>query len=189
MYRKMTDGELLCQFAECKDIRAFREIYDRFWPVLYSHAKSMLDDTDLASDVVQDVFMRIWDKGRELKDVKSLSGYLYSTVTHKVLDHFDHQKVWEKYQKFQQYTILHFSSHSAHEEVIAKELKQIIESEVRQLPPKMREAFELSREQELSYKEIASRMGASEETIRKQIHTVLKRLRSRLPPFIIFLLF
>ncbi len=188
MNQQLTDVELLERFTNEGDQRAFGEIYDRYFGVMYSHAQKMLKDTALACDLVQDIFVHILLGKADLTSAKSIKGYLYSMTRNKILNHFVREKVEQKYQSFQRYALQH-----RHETIdgilIAKELQETIDAEVRNLPPKMREAFELSRGTDLTYKEIAQKTGSTEETIRKHIYTAMKRLRSRLSsiPFFFFL--
>lgn len=187
MNQQLTDVELLEKFTTDGDHRAFEEIYERYFGVMFCHAQKMLKDTELACDLVQDIFVHILLGKADLSSAKSIKGYLYSMTRNKILNHFIREKVEQRYQSFQRY-VLQQRQETIDGILIAKELQQTIEEEVRNLPPKMREAFELSRETDLTYKEIAQRTGSTEETIRKHIYIAMKRLRSRLSsiPFFFF---
>ncbi len=192
-YNHLTDKELtsLLQSGEPADRAAFTEIYNRYWPKLFLHARHMLSDDDLAQDLVQEVFSWIWANGKELSLSQSLSAYLYGAVRNKVLDQIKHEKV--KALKFADISAYMTSGHfGLDEQLNYKELVAIIESEIQLMPPKMREIFELSRHADLPHKVIAEQLGISEQTVRKQIQRALRLIRTRLNlqmPAVIILLY
>jgi len=147
----------------------------------------MLRDNDAAKDVVQEVFSYLWLNGSRLKVGKNVAGYLYSSLRYKFFDLIDRQKVQNDYLSSLEHFIDKAESTSDHR-VREKELRAIIEKEVNALPPKMREIFTLSRQANLSYKQIASTLNISENTVKKQVNNALKILRSRLG-VTVFLLF
>lgn len=161
------------------DELAFAEIYSRYKTVLFLHARRMLPDDEQARDIVQEIFTTIWIKKEELRVSTSLKSYLFSSVKHKILNLLLHQKHVEKHMQsmLRIYNAGSFSTDLALQE---KELAQLIEAEIQNLPARMREVFVLSRREELSNKEIAERMGIAEETVKKQIVYALKILRLKL---------
>ncbi|ARS40357.1 RNA polymerase subunit sigma-70 [Sphingobacteriaceae bacterium GW460-11-11-14-LB5] len=176
-YRSYTDHELLA-LLKTNDESAYKEIYNRFWFVLYGHAKRMLTDDEDAEDVVQDVFLTLWTKS-EIIDLKtSLSSYLYTVVRNKIFDRFDHAKVKSKYiaslEKF-----IERGNYEADFLIREKQLHELIQQEINCLPEKMREIFKLSRHSNLSYQEIAEQLGVSEGVVRNQVSRALKILRSK----------
>lgn len=168
---------------------AFKEIYDRYWTVLYLHGSRVLKDEEEAKDIVQELFVQIWNKGSELDFGNSLSGYLFRATKNRVLNHIAHKKVKSDYEN----SLKNFVQEGeliTEEHLRAKELAIIIEKEITQLPTKMREVFELSRKEHLSYKEIGASLGISENTVRRQVSNALSILRTKLglPTIIVYLL-
>lgn len=168
-------------FLLCKqgDELAFSEIYLRYRGILYRHALKMLSDRDEAQDVIQELFAKLWYKRDSINLNISLSSYLYTAVRNKILDQFAHEKVVVRYEKSLQ-DFINKGEHTTENLVRERELSAIIEREVSQLPPKMREVFELSRKSHLSYSQISEKLDVSENTVRKHITKALKRLRPRL---------
>ncbi len=180
-YTKLTDTELTerLQFGAPTDRVAFTEIYNRYWPKLYLHARHMLSNDDQAQDLIQEVFSWVWQNGKQLSFNQSLSAYLYGSVRNKVLDQIKHEKVKAlKFEDVSAYLVTR--EHGLDEELNYKELVRIIESEIELMPPKMREIFELSRNAELPHKVIADQLGISEQTVRKQVQRALRLIRNRL---------
>jgi RNA polymerase sigma-70 factor (family 1) len=183
-HRSLTDQELTA-LLQNGDQLAFTEIYNRYWEILFKHARRMLHEDDEAQDVVQDIFAVLWTNRATLNLRSSLSSYLYSAVRNKIINLINHDKIKNNYLSSLERFIDHGSS-ITDQLILEKELAQSIEREVSSLPEKMREAFELSRKSSLSYKEISEKMHISENTVKKHISNAIRILRSRLD-VIIFL--
>lgn len=169
------------------DERAFAEIYDRYWAVLYRHALRMLGDEDPAGDVVQEVFLSFWNKAEETTITTSLSSFLYTATRNRILNYWTSEKARQKHiARFHDFVQQQESGTDY--KVRANMLSELIEQEVATLPQHMREAFELSRNQHLSYKEIAEELGVSEHVVRNNVSRALKILRVRLGDLAVLLI-
>jgi|GEM_PF-106603 len=184
-YKILSDDELVCLLEE-GDSKAYAETYQRYWAILFRHARKMLQNDDEAKDVVQDLFAALWTKRTELNLTGSLSSYLYSATRYKVFDLIDKNKVRSHYlASLDEY--IQEGNYSADDSIREKQLAILIEKEVSMLPSKMREVFELSRKNNLSYKEIALKMDISDQTVKKQIHNAIKILRPKFGLFFLVL--
>lgn len=181
--KQHTDTELFDLIKEGNAI-AFAEIYDRYWALLYRHAYRLIKDQDLAQDVVQEVFVNLWDKINTIDLQVSKSSYLYTAVRNKVLNLIQRDKVKNNY-------IESFANFVASSEAITdyrlreRLLKEKIEKEVAALPSKMRQVFEMSRIQNMSHKQIAEELNLSDKTVKKQMSNAIKILRLKLGGFLI----
>lgn len=153
LHRKLSDEELFILLKE-QDHAAFTEIYNRHWGLLYIHAKKMLDDEDEVKDVLQELFTALWAKADSIELTVSLSAYLYSAIRNKILNLIEHKKIKRNYADSIG-LFLDKGNFITDEQVRHNELARLIEKELKLLPPKMREIFELSRKECLSHKEIA----------------------------------
>ena len=164
---------------------AYAELYQRYYHLLFVHAYKRLGDEDHAKDIIQELFTRIWEKRDSFYLKSSFSGYFFTTINNRIIDHFLKEGVKEKY-------ISSFACFLEQEEskadhlVREKQLAAMIDNEIRQLPPKMREIFELSRRDHLSHKEIAKRLSLSEKTIDRQVSNALMRLKDKFLLIFIF---
>src|SRR4051812_6602008 len=95
-YKSLSDQELLVLLKEGEH-PAFAEIYNRFYSLLYVHAYRRLSDEDSANDLIQDVFVSLWEKRNDLIVKSSLSSYLYAIVRNRIIDLYNRSKVSEKY--------------------------------------------------------------------------------------------
>jgi RNA polymerase sigma-70 factor (ECF subfamily) len=158
---------------------AFVEIYERYWTVLYLHARKILRNEAEAEDVVQEIFSSLWLKRKNICLKSTLSSYLYSSVRYKIFNQIEHKKVISDYLKSLQQFIKE-GELVTDELYREKELAELIEKEIQALPSKMRQIFELSRKQYLSYKEIAEQLEISEHTVKSQVSNALRILKLKL---------
>lgn len=178
-YKKISDTELINLLKE-SDHSAYNEIYHRYFYLTYVQAYKKLRDEEQAKDIVQDVFASLWFK-RDLNLPQSnLAGYLFTAVRNKIFDLFAHEQVKTKYidslKDYLSKNIIVPTDHLVRE----NQLKAYIEKEIQGLTPKMRMIFEMSRKDNLTHKEIAEKLGTSENNVSTQITTALRILRTKL---------
>lgn len=186
-YSELPDQKLVSFLKEDNE-HAFVELYERYKGVLHVHAYKKLGDFEEAKDVVQELFVNIWDKRYVLPDTTNFSGYLYRGLRNRIFNIFAHNEVKAQYAT----AFMNSQSEASvitDESVRANELAQQIEAAVNELPDKMREVFLLSREGQLSHKEIAERLSISEHTVKNHIKKALKSLRAKLGFAIFFFYF
>jgi RNA polymerase sigma-70 factor (ECF subfamily) len=174
-YKALIDSELAVLFQQ-QDRKAFEEIYRRYWHPLFLHAYHILDDEDEAQDIIQDLFISFWNKPPTDQIHTSLKSYLYVMVRNKVLNHIRKNKINANFIQLLS-TKLTEKDFKTVQDIELKELAVLIDSEIDLLPPRMKQVFEMSRKEFLTHKEIAERLGTSEETVKKQITNSLKLLR------------
>jgi RNA polymerase sigma-70 factor (ECF subfamily) len=175
-YSQLSDVEL-AGLLKSGDQAAFAQIYDRYWRILYGHVYKMLLDEEEAKDVIQEVFSEIWVRREQQYD--NLSGYLYVSARYKVINLIRKSKFRGAYLQ----SLAGFAtecSTATLEQLNERDLAAAIEREIQALPPRMKEIFELSRKENLSYKEIAQRLGISDKTVKKTMHNSLQQIRLNL---------
>ncbi|MGX5857936.1 RNA polymerase sigma-70 factor [Dyadobacter jiangsuensis] len=177
-YQGCTDSALLALIAD-DDQLAFAEVYRRYKGVLFLHARRILGNDEEGKDVLQELFTTLWTRRDSIDLTTNLSAYLYASVRNRVFDIIAHRKVEEKYMASLA-TFVEKGEYLTDQQLLEQELKEVIEKEIALLPPKMREVFELSRKQELSYKEIADQLHISDKTVKKQVSNALHILREKL---------
>lgn len=155
---------------------AFNSLYERYWEQLFQSAIKVLQDEDLAKDVVQDVFVDLWSR-RELVQIEKVSGYLFQAVKY---------QVFKQLRKVKDFSVLDetfenvLQANSTEEELDVNELQKNLNRSLESLPEKYRLIYELSRVDHLSNKEIAEKLQLSPRTVDWYLHNVLKQLRSAL---------
>lgn len=186
-YKTLSDQDLISFLKEGFEA-AFAELYNRYKSPLYLHAYRMLQDEEEAKDVVQEMFAAIWAKRETLVIPTSVDAYLYSSIRNRILNFIAHQKVIAKYAG----SLVDYLENGisvTDEKIREKELIKILENEVALLPSKMREVFELSRNQDLSHKQIAEQLNISDKTVKKQVSNAIKILRLKINLSLFFSLF
>lgn len=177
-YSTYTDSELIALWKEGNDA-VFREIYLRYDKLLYLYAYKKLRNREEAKDVVQDSFTWLLNHRNEIHLTSSLSGYLYKTVLHQILDIFKHKGIIKKYAESGEHYI-EVNSPEADYLIREKDITALIENEIAAMPPKMREIYTLKRKDFLSTKEIAGQLGLSSHTVSTQLKRALKHLKVKL---------
>lgn len=182
---KKSDEELVLLLnGGCK--AAYAEIYRRYYESLSRHAYKVLKGDDAARDLVQDVFASLWEKRETVRISSSLNAYLYCSIRNAVLDEIKRSKRQEDRLD----ALARFmADHAEPADLLLrnKQLSDLIEQEVSQLPGRMREVYLLRRDEELSHAEIAERLGISRLTVKTQMNKALRILREKLSFFFVML--
>ncbi|SMC95760.1 RNA polymerase sigma-70 factor [Pedobacter africanus] len=169
------------------DDEAFEHLFKMHFKALHAYAIAILRDEDIAEEVVQNMFLKFWEK-RELLNIQtSVKAYLYKCVYHDSLNLLKHEKIKTKYQDFATYTM---NSHNepASSKVETSELERQIGLALNELPEQCRTIFQMSRFEELKYREIADQLGLSVKTIENQMGKALKIMRLKLADFLSLIL-
>jgi RNA polymerase sigma-70 factor, Bacteroides expansion family 1 len=169
------------------DDKAFEQMFKAHYKELHSYANVMLRDQDIAEEIVQSMFLKFWEK-RELLNVQtSIKAYLYKCVYNDSLNYLKHQKVKTKYQDFTVYTMNNHHE-AASSKVELTELEFKLQEALNELPEHCRTIFQMSRFEELKYREIAEQLDLSIKTVENQMGKALKILRLKLADFITLIL-
>ncbi|MDR6784106.1 RNA polymerase sigma-70 factor (family 1) [Pedobacter africanus] len=174
----LDDFELMTLLKADQEL-AFAEIFRRFDSLLYIYAYKKLQNTEEAKDVVQEVFVQLWNARKDFVLKTTLPGYLYKSVLNKILNIIARKQSETKYIASLQHAI-NSDMVSADFLIREKDITALIEKEIAALPPKMREVFELRKNQYLSNKEIALQLNISEQTVETHMKRALKILRNKL---------
>jgi len=158
------------------NIASLESTFRLYYEGLHRYAFTMLNDNDMARDIVQQVFLTLWEKKDTLSITGSVKAYLYRAVYNNCLNH---RTRGIKHQPLAPDTA---GELPVRPEFLSdvRELRSILERAIASLPPKCREVFLKSREEEKSYTEIAGELDISVKTVEAQISKALKILRSAL---------
>lgn len=178
-------------FSEMKSDskESFNYFFDYYYSGLCIYANNFTGDLSTSEEVVQDVFVRFWEKRHSLTIENSVRYYLFRSVYNQCMNHLKHKKVEQNYrkEKVEQAEFDPGEQWSLYNEF---ELRHILDQAISKLPDRCREVFELSRFENLKNKEIAEKLGITEKTVENQITKALKVLRKELKDFLpIFLMY
>ena len=176
-------GTLLAQ----RDETAFEQVFKTHFKRLHAYAFTILRDEIEAEEIVQQVFFKLWERNENLSLTGSVSAYLYRAVHNESLNYLKHQKVRSNHQLHVAYSMKNEVEHPA-KKVITGELEKKIHTALNELLEQCRTIFQMSRFDELKYREIADKLGISVKTVENQMGKALKLLREKLVDFLIFIL-
>lgn len=179
--KQMDEHELVLRLIE-GDEDAFCELYASYKSRLIYFAMRFLKSQEYAEDIFQDTFTLIWQSRRFINPNTSFSSYLYTIVRNRVLNQLrdlEHQgKLKEE--------ILALSvdyTDDTRECILANDLRSLIISAMQQLTDRQREIFRMSREEQMSHREIAEALGISVNTVQEHISSSLRILRAYLKKY------
>ncbi|NML38773.1 RNA polymerase sigma-70 factor [Chitinophaga sp. G-6-1-13] len=167
--------ELLAQGSQ----DAFKELYNRYWKKIYKIALTYLKQSQEAEDIVQNIFIKLWLKRSALKTVQCMDSYLRVVTCNEVISYMRKHQL----PQIPLDPNLELSADDSllpHTVTISRESAALISKAIEKLPPQRRHIFKLSREQGLSYDQIASRTGIVRETVKKHIVRALVSIRQYL---------
>jgi RNA polymerase sigma-70 factor (ECF subfamily) len=172
------EKELLLQAAAGSEA-AFKSLFVHHWPQVYGTSLHLTKSPELAKDLAQDLFLKLWEHREKLAVVNNVPAYLYTLSRNLVID-FQRRKVF--HAENVDYLVQFFASPetSAQQKLEYRELEQALEAAVNTLPNKTKAVFRLSRYEGLSHDEIASTLGISVHSSRTYITRALAEIRDQL---------
>lgn len=166
------------------DVKVFESVFREFYAPLCIHARRYLIDPDVAEEVVQNMFFKMWERRDSLVITTSLAAYLYKSVTNHSLNHIKYQSHIRKYQEFIGFRTEDHQSVSVHDALVHSDLEKQLISLVKSLPERRRMIFEMSRLEGLRYNDIAEKLGISLKTVEIQMSKALEFMRERLRDYL-----
>jgi len=172
------ENDLLTQVAT-GDEKAFRRLFDQYWDNIYSVALVFTKSTVLAEEMVQDVFMKVWQKREQIPGIKNFKGWLFTVARNHILNVLRNKITDQPFrEELEQYFF--DASPQPDQALLLKESEQLIAKAVDQLHPQQKKIFFMMRSEELSQEEIAGKLGLSKLTVKTHMHLALKSIRQYL---------
>lgn len=162
------------------DKLVFERVFRKYFGALRNVALGIVKDRALAEGIVQEIFLKLWDSKRMLKEEDSIFPYLISSTRNKCIDHIRHKAVEQKYIDLSLWDI---KNNTVDNSELTEDVVKDVNEAVRQLPPKCRQVFKLSRFDNLSHKEIALELGISTKTVENHITKAISLLKLTLSKY------
>ncbi len=169
---------------------AFERAFKEHFKALHAYAFTIIRDEENAEEIVQNVFFKLWEKKEQMEGITSLKAYLYKATYNDSLNFLKHNKVRAAYETYAKAT--NSDRNDAVDTLSTKELQAKIDKALNELPEQCRTIFQMSRFEELKYREIADQLGLSVKTVENQMGKALKVLREKLAdclPLLFILIF
>lgn len=170
--------ELLQKLTE-GDSAAFRQIYECYQGRVFLFAYRLTKSKASAEEVVQEVFVKLWEKREKVKIDKNFSAYMLTMAKNLVLDGLKKAAYDRKVQQ-RIYHQMQALRNTTAEQMIQKELDRLHRQAIDALSPQRRNVYILSREEEMSYQEIADKLGISRNTVRNLMVEALESIREHI---------
>jgi len=177
-YARETDRVLLEQIRAGNE-HAFAALYERYAGRLYGNLIKLVKDRNVAQELLQDVFLKLWEKRKSIQVESSFAAYLFSITKHMALN-FSRRVVLDA----RVVSVLAAGTPSGYshieEGVVAKELELLYDNAVNALPPKRRTVYLLCKHEGKSYEEVSRELGISTSTINDHMVKALRFIEQRL---------
>lgn len=166
------------------DEDAFTFLYNQYWRKVYRFSEIYLTDIDEIKEVVQEVFIKLWESREQINEGKNIDGLIFIITRNMIFDHF--RKSMNKITI--KLTALEVAEKIAipGEDFETKDLLEHIWKLVSVLPPRQQEVFIMSRRKQMTNKEIAEQLSITEKAVERNLYLALKFIKKNLKLFIIF---
>lgn len=173
-YQKLSDEELFGLVRQ-EDARAFEVLYARYWPLLIDTACRRIRSREKAEDLIQEIFISLYQKKQTIQFTVSLQAYLLQALKYKILNELRAVAVRMRHQE--QLFLNNQCKIDFAGDVEAKEMQHRIHQSIQSLPEKCKQVFHLSRYEFQSNKHISNRLAISVSTVEKHITKALHQIR------------
>ncbi len=179
---RAADAELLRRLR-LGDERALEAVFRAHYPAMVTVVRRIVFAPDVAEELVQDVFFKLWTKRENLAEIDALKTYLYRAARNTALNHLRRLKLEQAHEEREATKGEPATIESTDDSATASELTDAVQAAINRLPARCREIFLMSREGGLTYGEIATELGISIKTVETQMGRALKSLRLSLGQF------
>jgi len=171
----LTDEREIFGWIKKGNEKAFESLFHKYYGLLCAYATRIVSDKDAAEEIVQDFFVKLWEKHEQLVVETSVKNYLYRSVKNHCINYIQHNKIRLKYAR----SVVESTEKQVTEEFDFPEpdIFEKIEMCISELPEKRREIFRLSRRDGLKYHQIAEKLQISVKTVETQMSLSFRTLR------------
>ncbi|MDD6100948.1 MAG: RNA polymerase sigma-70 factor [bacterium] len=186
--RQKAVDTLLWRIAIESDEQAFKSLFERYYAALCLFAKRYIEELTVREDIVQEVFVGLWERRQGLDVNVSAENYLLTCVKNRCLNYLRHQEVRQAYAEQVASCPLYELDQSDEQLYDLQELEQLLADALERLPMEYRVAFEMTRLEGHSLEEVAIRLGVSVRTIERYRDKALAILQKELKDYLPLLL-
>ena len=158
--------------------KAFDILFTKYHPIVINFLIGFVKDGEIANDMAQEIFFKIWLNRQTISQVESLKHYLFRMARNMVYDYYDHSLIKAKYEAKSKDANQSFYTDMIEEKIFAQELSLLVELAVEKMPDQRRKIFRMSRKEGISNEEIAKTFNISKRTVENHITLALKQLRN-----------
>lgn len=182
---KINEKQLVSEFINGNE-QAFESLFKQYYQMLLKVAKFLINDTEQAEEIVHDVFLNVWQKRENINPEASFKNYLITAVRNRCFNYLKAKKKTQSIDNDETWVEELVADTLTDTPAQVKDIQNAIDAAVAKLPQQCGIIFQLSRYENMSYKEIAEALSLSPKTIENQIGRALKSLRTELKDFLPF---
>ena len=176
MCANLSDSELIVLWKNGGD-HAFEILYKRYAVQLLALALNKTSNREIAEEIIQDAFLSLFLKKKTADTIGNLSAYLFTTVKHKIIDHYRREKSVKQFREHSQYHLSDIDN-STIQAMELREMEAHLAFMIDGLPNKCKNVFVLSRNRHMSNKQIAMQLEISENTVEQHMRKAIRLLRT-----------
>jgi RNA polymerase sigma-70 factor (ECF subfamily) len=170
------------------DHHAFDVLFTQYHPKVNFFLRRFIKDEEVARDMAQDIFFKVWTNRETISKVDSFQNYLFRMAKNMIYDYYEHSFIKEKYNhKLSEQAQDHYTD-ILEEEIFVKELSILIDIAIEKMPPQRKLIFVKSRKEGLSNETIAQELNISKRTVENHITQALNDIRKSITNLILFFL-
>ncbi|GAA4312982.1 RNA polymerase sigma-70 factor [Mucilaginibacter gynuensis] len=181
----MDDQELLKLLAGGNQ-EVFAQIYDKYWQKLFAYAYNLMKDTDQCEDLIQDVFISLWER-RETLRIENLKAYLFSSVRYSVYRVNKQQGTRGSLSLTNDFELADIKASAADDSVISAELQLAYEQLLDKMPPQRKRVFQMRHEDNLTTNVIAEKLQIAQKTVQNHLVNSYQQIQSLITTVLVFL--
>ncbi|KUG25963.1 rna polymerase sigma-70 factor, ecf subfamily [hydrocarbon metagenome] len=161
-------------------ILEFTIIYNQYKGYIFNYVSKMLNDKTLCEDVVQTVFLKFYENVDFIRDKESTKSWLFTTARNEVFSIYRKKKVRKIVHPVEDEEEFRVNENSITEDYEMKEIKELLQIELDDLPDEQREVYLLKEYGQLSYKELSDTLGIDEGLVKSRLYKTRQKLINRL---------
>jgi len=176
--KKPYDEKQVLELLSTGSQTAFVQLYDQYRPFIYNTSLKLVKSHELAKEVLQEVFMDVWNRRETINRVVSIKSYLYGMTRNIVFDHLKEKANMLAISREFAYGMKH--ENSTEKAMLDKQYEELLNEAVNQLPPQQKLVFRLAKVEGLSHEAIAKQLSLSRLTVKAHMKQALQSIRLRL---------
>lgn len=182
MHTLNADSQFLINRLKKGDESAYELLFKEFYRVLTVYANKYVKDMEMAKEIVQDLFVHLYEKRQDLDIKSSLKSYLFRSAHNRCINYINAQKIRKQHAEYV-YKTAEIKEDIIEQEMNKSELEEALFEAINQLPPKCQSIFKMNRFKGMSNIEIAQQLKLSKRTVETQISKALRILRVKIEPY------
>ncbi len=175
LFENISDAELALRI-NAGEKNAYQELFERYAPRIYQFSLSYLKNSADSEELVQDVFLKIWEKRETLDHSKNIKAFIFKVAVNTIYDFIRHKNIENAFSDFARANFETNSNNTWHT-VIFDEMQENLQKLLAQLPEQQQKIFQLSKEEGLSSEEIAAKLNLSKRTVENHLYRAISFLK------------